>query len=183
MCQLLIDQQLDLKSNMSTKQRNKPDSGLEVPGSDAPLDQLVTYRLSRLYHTMNAQALEVLEKTSGIGIGQWRVLAMLGSERIRTSKELCANMKLDRAFISRTLRSLESEKLVRTERPESNRRILNVELTKKGREIYEKTLPVMRQRHGVLMASLDQNEQQVVFDIIDKLEQAAQIRDFSHEPA
>ena len=160
--------------------------GPEVPaatgaGTDAPrpLSKFLTYRIARLHHAMNAQAAAILAEVSGISLGQWRVLAVVGSGGAMTARDLAGYSGYDPAFISRTIRSLEVAGLVRTARSDADRRVLTIALTGKGGELYARTLPFMQARQEALLAALAPDERAAVFRIIEKLERAAERREFT----
>ena len=151
------------------------------PGGRAlrPLTQFLTYRILRLHHALNAQAVAMLAEISGISLGQWRILAMVGSGGALTARDVARRTGFDPAFISRTVRSLEERGLLRTARSDADRRVMTIELTAAGVELHDRTLPFMRARQEALLAALAPEERDAIFHIIDKLERAAQRREFA----
>ena len=150
----------------------------QTPGAGRSLTQFLTYRILRLHLAFNAQTIATLDKVCDLGIGQWRVLAMIGAREAQTSRDLARKTKMDPAFVSRTLQSLESEGLVSTKRSASDRRLLELALTIKGAEIYGRTFPVMQRRQERLLDCISKTEREAIFRIIDKLDVAAEVRDF-----
>lgn len=146
--------------------------------SPSGLPSFLSYRITRLHQALNAQAISLLSEVSGLGLVQWRVISMLGSDQARSARDVAAKIGLDPGLLSRTLRSLEDAGYVKTWRPESNRRLLQIELTESGQAIYRKTLPTMQARQAALLSALDPSEREMVFRIIDKLELAAEQRVF-----
>ena len=142
------------------------------------LTQFLSYRVVRLHHALNAQAVSVLDKVAGITLLQWRVIAMVGSGTTTSARDIARKSIIDPALISRTVKGLETRDLLKTSRQSADRRILNLELTPKGRAIFERTLPHMQGRQQSLIDALDPAEQQAIFRIFDKLEMAADRRDF-----
>lgn len=151
-----------------------------IPGdlSGGELTQLLSYRVVRLHHALNAQTVAVLERVAGISLAQWRVLVMVGSGTATTARDISRMSIVDPAMISRTTHALEEAGMLQTHRPESDRRVLELSLTPKGRDIYDRTLPHMQARQDVLMNHLDPGERDAVFRILEKLEVAAAERDF-----
>ncbi len=138
----------------------------------------LTYRIVRLHQAMNAQAVAILQSKCDLTQGQWRVIATIGSGMAAAARDIAIMTNMDPAMISRTLRSLEAQGLVTTHRPDQDRRVLNAELTDAGREIYEKVLPGMQARQERLLSALSPDERAVIFQIIEKLQRAAEKRDF-----
>ena len=155
-------------------------SEIPPPGSaPRPLTQFLTYRILRLHHALNAQAVAILTEVSGISLGQWRILAMVGSGGALTARDVARRTGFDPAFISRTVRSLEETGFLRTARSDVDRRVMTLELTARGAELHDRTLPFMQARQEALLAALAPEERDAIFRIIDKLERAAQRREFT----
>lgn len=142
------------------------------------LTGFLSYRVVRLHHALNAQAVSVLDRVAGITLSQWRILAMVGSGSAVTARDIVRVSVIDPAIISRTTKSLEDAGLLETSRHSSDRRVLNLRLTERGLKVYEQTLPYMQERQRSLMADLDPKEQKAIFEIMEKLERAAEKRDF-----
>ena len=168
---------------MTPESGSEPSLGvLRTPPGGAtfrPLTRFLTYRILRLHHALNAQAVAILAEVGGISLGQWRVLAMIGSGGALTARDLARRTGLDPAFISRTMRSLERAGFVRTARSDADRRVVTVELTAEGAELHDRTLPVMQARQEALLQALAPDERDAIFRIIDKLERAARRRGFT----
>ena len=61
-------------------------------------------------------------------------------------------------------------------RSDRDKRVLELNLTPSGQEIYQRTFPKMQMRQAALLVALDPSEQDVIFGILDKLEVAAEKR-------
>lgn len=147
-----------------------------VTASD--LTQFLSYRLMRLHSALNAQATAILAG-HGLLLGQWRIIAICGEGVAHTSRDLGKFFGLDPAFVSRTLRSLESAGHVIISRRDTDRRLLFVALTESGQALYETVLPIMQERQQALLDALSEEERAMIFPILDKLETAAERRSFS----
>ena len=148
------------------------------PPAGRSLPQFLSYRIVKLHQALNAQASAILEEKAGITLGQWRIIAMIGTATAQTSRDLAQRSAMDPAFVSRTLRTMEDDGLVEISRAEHDRRMLVVSLSPKALRIFEETMPTMQARQQALLDALDPVEQDVVFRIIDKLELAAEQRAF-----
>ncbi|MDE0305758.1 MAG: MarR family transcriptional regulator [Albidovulum sp.] len=137
------------------------------------LSQFLTFRIARLHLALNAQAAAILSRETDITLGQWRMIIMIGTEGVSTSRELIAKSGMDPAIISRTLRSLERAGFVTLARSEPDRRVLRLALTPSGSKLHEQILPKMKARQRMLLNALSPDEAITVFRIIEKLERAA----------
>ena len=143
-----------------------------------PIKQFVTYRLLQAHLALNAQASALLDRAAGITLGQWRVLAFVGAGDARTSRAVAAVSGLDPAQISRSLKTLEADGLIKAERLPEDRRTLALSLTLKGREAFDTILPIMQARQHHLMDALSPEERRVILSALEKLELASEKREF-----
>jgi DNA-binding MarR family transcriptional regulator len=72
----------------------------------------------------------------GLNVAQWRAVALLSLSRSSTFQELAAYAWLDRGDLSRALRKLEADGLVRRKPHPDDRRSAYLMLTAKGRRCY-----------------------------------------------
>lgn len=147
--------------------------------TDRELTQFLSYRIIRVHQVLNAQAVAVLDKVAGISLTQWRLIAMIGSGTASTARDIARKTFIDPGMISRTSRALEDAGLITTTRPSADRRIVEMRLTDKGHAIFARTLPYMQARQQALLDSLEPEEQDAVFGILEKLEAAGQRREFT----
>lgn len=162
------------RPNRTTASAAKTSDNKFEPENPAGRTHQLSYRISRLSLALEAQALALLKQSAGISLGQWRVLSMMASDEIDTSRALVSATGMDPASVSRILQTLEKSGLVSTQRPETNRRLLQIKLTAKGGVAYRSALPVMRVRQAKLLAALSQSEQRTIFKLLDKLQTAAE---------
>ena len=152
-----------------------PDPDLAPNRGD--IAQFLTFRILQLHRAMNDQAVALLQDRAGLTQAQWRIIATIGSGMAASARDISHISTIDPAQISRTVHALEKMGLLVTTRPQSDRRVLQLALTEKGRRVYQEGLPLMRARQQNLIGALDPDEREAIFRIIDKLERAARRRD------
>lgn len=138
------------------------------------LDRFLTYRIARLNAALNAQATQLLAQGHGLSLGQWRIVVTIGKGGARSSRQLLEMTQMDPALISRLLRQLEEKGLLRTARSKTDRRVLDVALTRKGEEVLDDTFPVMQARQRALADELQPGELAMLESILERLHSAAQ---------
>lgn len=153
-----------------------PTESAETPSR--PLKRFVSYRILRAHFALNAQAMDLLERHAGITLSQWRVMSFVGTGDASTSRAVVALSGLDPAIVSRAVKSMEDHGLLKVERLAEDRRTLSLALTPEGRAIYERTLPIMQGRQEALMDALDPTERDAILSALEKIELAAERRDF-----
>jgi DNA-binding MarR family transcriptional regulator len=151
---------------------------LQTDPPSRPLRDFLTFRLARLTQALNAQATEVLQSAGAIGLTDWRVLAMIAGGGAASARDIVTLTGFDAAQVSRALRHLEDTGLVLTVRDSTDRRMRPVRLTARGQALYDRLVPMMQRRQEALLSALNPEERQAIFGIIDKLQDAAALRDF-----
>lgn len=150
---------------------------VQETGLNRPLKQFVTYRVLRLHLAMNAQSEDILARVAQVTLAQWRVLSMVGGG-VSTSRGVVAATGFDPGYISKNIRKLELAGLIVAERLPEDRRTLLLTLTPEGKEIFDRTFPVMQARQEALLSGLNDAEKKMAFEIFSKLEDASKLRDF-----
>lgn len=139
---------------------------------EAPLDQMMTYRLSRVYAQLNAQAARILKESSGLSQVQWRVLVMIDSFGAITANQIVRQLLMDKGQLSRTIKGMVESGLITSKENESDSRQHLLSMTETGRRLYEKARPAMRARQSNLIKHLTAQEHAAVLSALDKLELA-----------
>lgn len=143
---------------------------------DLPLHQFLTYRLSRVQAKLNAQASAMLRAHAGLTLSQWRILALVGAAGQTRLSDLSRVAALDKGLLSRNLKVLVGGGLVISEQDDIDHRVQHLSLSKRGKALFERTLPRMRKRQRRLRSALTAKELDVLYAALDKLEVAADYR-------
>lgn len=151
--------------------------------TDAPdllqLQNFLTYRMARVQARLNAQGMRYLKEKAGISLTQWRVIAMIGSggEDTVMASELKRMMGFDKGMFSRTVKQLMEVGLLTSGTDETDHRRQRLALTADGRALYQKTLPLMRERQQRLRDAIGEQDLAVFFSALEKLEAAVEQED------
>ena len=78
----------------------------ETQTDSPPLDQMISFRVSRLQSKLNAQAIKILKEHADLTPTQWRVLVMLETQGECTSSEIARTTQLDKGLLSRTIKGM-----------------------------------------------------------------------------
>jgi DNA-binding MarR family transcriptional regulator len=156
---------------------NQKLKSIDVAG-ERPLQLYVTYRLSTLSAQLNRQAGYVLKRAGNLRVPEWRILAMLSLHGEMNGSAIVDLVGFDPGQISRIFRALEARGLISVRRTDDDRRSAYMSLTRAGRALHAKVLPAMQQRQEHLLAALTPQERATFLRVIDKLQVAAERRDF-----
>ena len=142
----------------------------EAPADSPPVDQMVSFRVSRLQSKLNSQAIKILKEHAGLTPTQWRVLVMLEYLGNCTSSKIARETELDKGLLSRTIKGMMQNRLIKGRPAKTNKRHMILSLTQAGHAAYDRARPFMQERHDKLLNSLSAQERRIMFDAFDKLE-------------
>ncbi len=145
---------------------------LERVGEDIPLQQMVTFRLSRLHAKLNAQSARILNKSAGLSLSQWRIMVLIETHGKITPTKFVRLTKFDKGLVSRTIKGMIKSGLLHSESSESDQRSHLVDMTENGLAVFEKARPHMRKRQSRLLDCLTTSERNALFQAFDNLELA-----------
>lgn len=122
------------------------------------LDRYVPFLLSAIGNKWSSSSSSAYLRKFGVGVTEWRLMAMLAIEPGVNAYRACQVIGLDKAATSRALKSLEARGLVRswTDTPGSQRK--NLELTEAGWAIHERIIRIARKREALLLSDLSPEE-------------------------
>ncbi|MGB0410273.1 MAG: MarR family winged helix-turn-helix transcriptional regulator [Pikeienuella sp.] len=142
------------------------------------LEEIIPYRVSRLANALASQAAVLLATETHITVGQWRVLVFIGAEWANTSRDIVAVSQYDPGFVSRMLKLLEKDGFVESRRDQDDRRVHRIVITEKGEDLFKRIEPLMGKRFRYLNGVLSEEEMAQFFDMLSRLEKAANSRHF-----
>lgn len=145
---------------------------------ETPIQDVLTWRIHQVHSKLNIHASKFLEKVSGIALAQWRIMLAIGPEGASTHSDIIRYIAVDKGQLSRSLKGMIEDGLVETRNDDQDQRQQRVSLTRKGRRIFKKTLPMMRKRQSYLVGSLSKSERKAIFSALEKLEIAALDHEF-----
>jgi DNA-binding MarR family transcriptional regulator len=138
------------------------------------LETFLPHRLS-LLSSLTAQALAAVHGPHGLNTTEWIVLATIAESPQTTAKDIGAIFHMQKAKVSRAVSALLRRNLIsRTPKPGDHRLVL-LELTSKGRALYEKCAPAAADLARRLEEPLELSDREILLRSLLKLAQAAQL--------
>lgn len=141
--------------------------------NNIPLQEMVTFRLSRVNSKLNTQAIRILKKSAGLSLTQWRVMVMIDSLGPLAPSEIARRAAFDKGQLSRCLKGMITSGMLHSESSDSDHRSHVLSLTSAGLELFHRARPHMRKRQLHLVDSLTKAERDMLFHVLDKLELAS----------
>lgn len=118
------------------------------------LDDLLLYRTARWLGVASTMVIRLCEGRFGITRREWRLVALLAQEGALRPSHLAERIQLDRARTSRAITSLVAKKLIARSVGPGDRRQAQVQLTAKGRDLYDALFPLVRRINQDLLRPL-----------------------------
>ena len=133
------------------------------------LDNYATAYLTWTANKMSSGASALYRKRFGIGIADWRIMALLAVESWIPAGRISEVIGLDKAVISRSVAFMQKRGLVETRFRDNNQRRQFIALTKKGLELHDRVVDVAREREEFLLAELSEEERRTVVDLLARI--------------
>jgi DNA-binding MarR family transcriptional regulator len=142
-------------------------------GSRLDLFKFVPFRLNRLAaEVSNALSVEYQERY-GLDIPEWRVLATLGFRSDACSAQYIAHCtRTHKSTISRAVTSLMQRKLVERVENADDRREFRLQMTAKGKALYEELIPQLLRREQEILSCLSAQERKDFAALLGKIEKS-----------
>lgn len=154
-----------------------PRSAVRVSASRKPihntleLDRFLPYRLSVLSNRISQTIAHLYETRFGLGVTEWRVMAVLGRYPRLSANEVAERTAMDKVAVSRAVnRMIDSGRLRETHDDDRRRSVL--ELSDDGYAVYDEVAPLALAYERRLLAALSADER---FELDRMLEQLDEV--------
>jgi len=149
------------------------------------LDRYIPFGLTAIANKASRGASRIYLDLFGIGINEWRILANLKIRPGMSANTICAESGLDKAAVSRSLRSLEEAGRV-TADDGSEARGRQLRLTASGEALHDQVIRVALHRENLLLDGFTKQERRQLYAFIRRLRvnvEAANNIDYRELPA
>ena len=173
------------KASSDTALKARPAEGNATsPKAKARLDlfKFVPFRLNRLAAEVSSALAVEYQERHGLDIPSWRVLATLGFRNDACSAQFIVQCtRTHKSTISRAVTALLHAELIERVENESDRREFRLQLTKKGRALYEELFPQLLRREDEILSCLSAQERKQFVALLGKIEQSLNLIQTSEE--
>ncbi|GLR71713.1 MarR family winged helix-turn-helix transcriptional regulator [Agaribacter marinus] len=138
------------------------------------LERYLPYRLSLLSNKISETVAKTYKDKFAISITEWRIMAVLGEYPGISADEVSLKTHIEKSLISRAISKLLKRKLLCRNISEDDKRRSELVLSNTGYEVYEEIVPLSLEYERKFLASLSQQEQEVLSSLIDRLSQHAE---------
>ncbi|KZN64428.1 MarR family winged helix-turn-helix transcriptional regulator [Pseudoalteromonas luteoviolacea] len=132
------------------------------------LDTHIPFQIAVVSNLLSISRDPIIRNLTDLDTRELRILVNIGSYGPIAASDIAYQSRLDPYSITRAIAALAKKELVTYQ--EGASRSKPVLLTDRGREIYEKVIEHLKTREEKLLAPLSINEQQLLRDLLQKLE-------------
>jgi DNA-binding MarR family transcriptional regulator len=137
------------------------------------LFRFTPFRLNRLAAEVSAALSVEYRERYGLDIPEWRVLATLGfREGACTAQYISHCTRTHKSTISRAVTTLMRRKIVERVANENDRREFALQLTPKGRSLYEELIPRLLDKEQAILSCLSASERKDFAAALNKIERS-----------
>jgi len=133
--------------------------------TDFNLDDFLPYQLSELSRRVSAGFSRHYRDTYGISVAEWRVMAHLSQQEAVSVREIHRRVGMDKPKVSRAATRLEAAGYVTKVVNPQDRRLVELSLTRQGRDLIETLAPIASAYQARLMSALGDGAEEFVATI------------------
>jgi DNA-binding MarR family transcriptional regulator len=157
--------------------KKKPAKSPSTPAAHTPfpvsepldLTRHMPFLLSEVARLLSMGASRTFQRQFGLGVREWRVLAILGDQGPVSAAAMVGPAAFDKATVSRAINTLEASGHVERLPDENDGRKQLVRMTASGVKMHDRIVPIAKMRAKVLESALTAQERTLFFATIDKL--------------
>jgi DNA-binding MarR family transcriptional regulator len=139
--------------------------------SKLDLFKFVPFRLNRLAAEVSAELAIEYRERYGLDIPEWRILATLGfRDDACTAQYIAYCTRTHKSTISRAVAHLLEQRIIERVENADDRRELALQLTRKGRTLYEALIPKLLHKEQDILSCLTAAEREEFANALDKIE-------------
>ena len=118
------------------------------------LSAFLPYQLAVVSSRISREFSELYRGEFGLTIPEWRVLAHLAQSDQVSVREIQARVDMDKSKVSRAAARLEAQGLIEKRENLEDRRLLDMRLTAKGRDLIARIVPIADAYQAQLLAQI-----------------------------
>ena len=135
------------------------------------LEHFLPYRLSVLSNRVSSAIAREYSQRFGLGVTQWRVIALLGRYPDLSANEVAQRTAMDKVAVSRAVASLVAAARVQRTVHDDDRRRSVLRLSEAGYRIFDQVAPLALAFEQRVLEGMDAAERTLLFRLLDKLDE------------
>ncbi len=135
------------------------------PDPDGVLPALITWAAHRLAANNSA----VYRKLFNVTLMEWRIILHLYAEPNSNAAKIASTIGFDKATVSRTVDALHRRGLIDEKLDPLDGRSSHLDLTREGRDLYRRILPVAMAQERDLLGDLTRDEAETLVNLMNRV--------------
>lgn len=141
---------------------------------DFDLRDFFPYRVRVFATAVSAAVTRVYTERHGLAVSEWRTMAILGSNRALSAKEIVEKSSMDKVNVSRAVQSLRKKGLLKRDIDGDDRRRAVLRLTEEGNRVFQDLVPLVRDVEQQLISDLSDDELRVLEKLMARVKTKAE---------
>lgn len=133
------------------------------------LQRSLSYRLHLLHKLTDMESQNAYPQSTGLSLSEGRCLATIGSFAPLSVNDLAGYANLNKGQASRAAQALADKGLIRKRSNSQDGRGVEISLSPKGKELWQKTMTLIAKRNNDIFGCLSPKEAQLLSDFFDRL--------------
>ena len=133
------------------------------------LEHFLPYRLSVLSNRISQDIARLYADRFGLGITEWRVLAVLGRRDDLSAREVAERTAMDKVAVSRAVASLLAAGRITRDTHDEDRRRSVLDLSEEGQRVYAEVAPAALAYERRLLSNLGTEDRTALARLVDLL--------------
>lgn len=134
------------------------------------LHEFLPYRLFVLASRISRSLAQHYEDRFHISRPEWRILAVLGEEPNLSAAQVADRTAMDKVAVSRAVTKLLQAELLQRHFLESDKRRSQLRLSRTGRNVYRKIVPIAMEYEQKILDQLSTKEHELLRKLLTKLD-------------
>jgi DNA-binding MarR family transcriptional regulator len=131
------------------------------------LDSYVPAYLTFLAGKMSSSASATYRPKFGVGITDWRIMALLATEPWISAGRVCDVIGLDKAAVSRSVRAMKSSGIVEVKYDDQSHQC--IALTRKGLNLHDRIVKLSLERERQLLSCFSTDERKLLVNFLSRM--------------
>jgi len=148
-----------------------PKAGAKTDSTSQALDlqEFFPYLVRVFYTEVTSAVSAVYQSDHELSPAEWRSMAILGTDQSLTANEIVERSSMDKVTVSRAIKRLNDQGLVKARENKVDARSKLLKLTKKGARLYQHLVPQVLEVERQLLCGISDAELKQFIGIMDKI--------------
>lgn len=163
-----------MKNNLArmSEQEMETNEGADLVDDVGELHSAIGVKLNVVNVKISRQIGQAVQSKASLRLPEWRIISLLSSAGAMSQADIRGNIGMDKGQISRTVKSMLANDLLRFEGREGQARNVRLCLTEKGSELHLRVGSMMEEHKAQVLSSLTTEEKESLFNSLVKIEKS-----------